>query len=169
MLWRSSDTAQTRQPALVSAFSEEQRLLLLPQGSRRRQRAARVGRTRPSLEDAVLFIVGLKVFIHATGVGHLFAIDLWQEVRVLDPPLLVEQDVSRVGVDLLRLHFLVGEDRSVIVTKGSTFRPDETEPKAPTIRKNIYLFILLYEVFIVYIYCVFCLNLCAAFSVLLEI
>lgn len=118
MLWRSSDAAQTRQPALVSAVSEERRLLLLPWGSRGRQRATRVGRTRPSLEDAVLFIVGLKVFVHATGVGHLFAIDLWQEVRVLDPLLLVEQDVGGVGVDLLRLHFLVGEERSVILTEG---------------------------------------------------
>lgn len=138
MLGRSPEAAQARQPAL--AFSEERRLLLLPQGSRRRQRAARVGRTRPSLEDAVLFIVGLKVFIHATGVGHLFAIDLWQEVRVLDPLLLVEQDVSRVGVDLLRLHFLVGEERSVIVTKGSTFRPDETEPKAPQSGKITFIY-----------------------------
>lgn len=64
-------------------------------------------KTRPSLEDTVFFVVGLKVFIHATGVGHLFAIDLWQELRVLDSLLLVEQDVSRVGVDLLGLHFLV--------------------------------------------------------------
>lgn len=67
---------------------------------------------RPSLDDTVFFVVGFKVFIHATGVGHLFAIDLWQELRVLHSPLLVEQDISRVGVDLLGLHFLVRENRS---------------------------------------------------------
>lgn len=60
----------------------------------------------PSLEDTVFLVVRLKVFIHATGVGHLFAIDLWQEVGVLDSLLLVEEDVGRVGVHLLRVHFL---------------------------------------------------------------
>lgn len=84
---------------------------------------------RPSLEDTVLFVVRLKVFIHATGVGHLFAIDLWQELRVLDSLLLVEQDVSRVGVDLLGLHFLVRETWSVKVLdnhKWSTLKHDES-------------------------------------------
>lgn len=60
----------------------------------------------PSLENTVFFVVGLKVFIHATCVGHLFAIDLWQELGVVDPLLLVEEDVGRVGVNLLRVHFL---------------------------------------------------------------
>lgn len=60
----------------------------------------------PSLENTVFLVVGLKVFIHATGVGHLFAIDLWQELGVFDALLLVEEDVGRVGVDLLRVHFL---------------------------------------------------------------
>lgn len=59
-----------------------------------------------SLEHTVFLVVGLKVFIHATGVGHLLAIDLWQELGVVDPLLLVEEDVGRVGVDLLRVHFL---------------------------------------------------------------
>lgn len=71
---------------------------------------------RPSLEDTVFFVVRLKVFIHATGVGHLFAIDLWQELRVLDPLLLVEEDVSRVGVDLLGVYFLGREKRSFSVS-----------------------------------------------------
>lgn len=73
---------------------------------------------KPSLEDTVFFVVGLKVFIHATGVGHLFAIDLWQELRVLDSLLLVEQDVSRVGVDLLGMHFLVKENWSVVALQS---------------------------------------------------
>lgn len=60
----------------------------------------------PSLEDTVFFVVGLKVFIHATGVGHLLAIDLRQELGVVDALLLVEEDVGRVGVDFLRVHFL---------------------------------------------------------------
>lgn len=60
----------------------------------------------PSLENTVFFVVGLKVFIHATCVGHLFAIDLWQELGVVDPLLLVKEDVGRVGVNLLRVHFL---------------------------------------------------------------
>lgn len=61
-----------------------------------------------SLENAVLFVVGLKVLVHATGVGHLLAVDLWQELGVVDALLLVEEDVGRVGVDLLRVHFLHG-------------------------------------------------------------
>lgn len=73
---------------------------------------------RPSLEHTVFFVVGLKVFIHATGVGHLFAIDLWQELRVLDSLLLVEQDVSRVGVDLLGMHFLVRENGSAVALQS---------------------------------------------------
>lgn len=84
---------------------------------------------RPLLEDTVLFVVGLKVFIHATGVGHLFAIDLRQKVRVLDSLLLVEQDVRRVGVDLLRLHLLVRQNRSVNDSykhKWSTLRRDQS-------------------------------------------
>lgn len=48
----------------------------------------------PSLEDTVFFVVGLKVFIHATGVGHLLAIDLRQELGVVDALLLVEEDVG---------------------------------------------------------------------------
>lgn len=59
-----------------------------------------------SLENAVLFVVGLKVLVHATGVGHLLAVDLWQELGVVDTLLLVEKDVGRVGVNLLRVHFL---------------------------------------------------------------
>lgn len=48
----------------------------------------------PSLEDTVFLVVGLKVFIHATGVGHLLAVNLWEELRVVDPLLLVEEDVG---------------------------------------------------------------------------
>ncbi len=55
----------------------------------------------PSLEDTVFLIVGLKVFIHATGVGHLFAINLWEKLGVVNSLLLIEEDVGRVGVDLL--------------------------------------------------------------------
>lgn len=47
-----------------------------------------------SLEDTVLLVVGLEVLVHATGVGHLLAIDLWQELGVVDPLLLVEEDVG---------------------------------------------------------------------------
>lgn len=66
-----------------------------------------------SLEDTVFLVVGLKVFIHATGVGHLLAVDLWQILGVVDSLLLVEKDVGRVGVNLLRVHFLTA---AVIVT-----------------------------------------------------
>lgn len=59
-----------------------------------------------SLEDTVFLVVGLKVFVHATGVGHLLAVDLWQELGVVHPLLLVEEDVGRVCVYLLRVQFL---------------------------------------------------------------
>lgn len=117
VLWRRSDTAAR---ALLQSLSRGLGSGPLPPTRAGGARAARVGSDgwktmTPSLEDTVFFVVGLKVFIHATGVGHLFAIDLWQELRVLDPLLLVEQDVSRVGVDLLRVHFLVRGNRSAAV------------------------------------------------------
>lgn len=116
---------QTRRPVLPSSrFQEDLGLAPPTRVGGRGQRAARVGSDgwktmRPSLEDTVFFVVGLKVFIHATGVGHLFAINLWQELRVLDALLLVEQDVGRVSVDLLRVHFLVRENGSVVVPRLS--------------------------------------------------
>lgn len=67
----------------------------------------------PSLKDTVFLVVGLKVFVHATGVGHLFTIDLWQELGVLDSLLLVEEDVRRVGVDLLGVHLLEREKHRI--------------------------------------------------------
>lgn len=67
----------------------------------------------PSLKDTVFLVVRLKVFIHATGVGHLFAIDPWQELGILDSLLLVEKNVGRVGVDLLGVHFLESKNRYV--------------------------------------------------------
>lgn len=66
-----------------------------------------------SLEDAVFLVVGLKVFVHATGVGHLFAVSLWEELGVVHSLLLIEEDVCRVCVNLLRVHFLT---TAVIVT-----------------------------------------------------
>ena len=62
-----------------------------------------------SLEDTVLLVVRLKVFVHATGVGHLLAVCLWQELGVVDPLLLIEEDVRRVGVNLLGVHLLPGK------------------------------------------------------------
>lgn len=47
-----------------------------------------------SLEDTVFLVVRLKVFVHATGVSHLLAIDLWKELGVVDTLLLVEEDVG---------------------------------------------------------------------------
>lgn len=60
-----------------------------------------------SLQYTVLLIIGLKVFVHATGVGHLLAVGLWQEPGVVHSLLLVEQDVGRVRIDFLRVHFLL--------------------------------------------------------------
>lgn len=67
-----------------------------------------------SLEDTVFFVVRLKVFIHATGVCHLLAISLWQKLGVVDSLLLVEEDVGRVCINLLRVHLLRTETTGLV-------------------------------------------------------
>lgn len=59
-----------------------------------------------SLQHTVLLVVRFKVFVHASGVCHLFALCFWQKLRVVHSLLLIEQDVSWICVNLVRVNFL---------------------------------------------------------------
>lgn len=63
-------------------------------------------RSSGSLQHTVLLVVGLEVLVHAARVCHLLAIDLGQELGIVHPLLLVEQNVGRVRVDLVRVQLL---------------------------------------------------------------
>lgn len=64
------------------------------------------GSSSGSLQHTVFLVVRFKVLVHAARVCHLLAIDLGQELGIVHPLLLVEQNVGRVRVDLVRVQFL---------------------------------------------------------------
>lgn len=59
-----------------------------------------------SLQHTVLLVVRFKVFVHASGVCHLFALCFWQKLWVVHSLLLIEQDVSWICVNFVRVNFL---------------------------------------------------------------
>lgn len=69
----------------------------------------RLMRAQASLKNTVLLVVCFKILVHAAGVRHLFPISLWHEQRVIHSLLLVEEDVCRICVSLLWIHFLQKE------------------------------------------------------------